>query len=242
MIGEAVTEREQLVQQPGRGQAFVHDDGVVGQDVGDHLGHVAGVDGLRTVAVRQFRDQAAAPGRPVGRGQCGDGRLGAGRLGVAADPGQHVGEGGQGGLQIAQGRDLDRIVLGDVPFVEADLHDLHAVGQGIDGAVDRHGQGVGAEGDHQIMGLERRARLFLHPFQRPHETGMFRQELRAVRRRRLEHGRAEDCGEGRGLGEGVAFHHLVADHDHRVFGGQDALGQGFQHVVGRAHAGVDAGC
>ncbi len=241
MIAVAVAMRPQRQHLPRRGQSLVDQDGIVGHRL-DHLQRQkVRIDRRAVLGLQNLLDHACPPRAPVLRFERRDPLFGAGLKRSAAGGLQRRNQRAQGLPDVGLQRDLGAVVLGEIPFDQADLHDRQALGLWIDLAVDRHPQRIGAEHDHQIVGRQHLADLLLQPRQRAHEARAFGEEMRAVRRRALIGGSAQRFRQRGGFVQRIALDDFVAGDDHGILRFEDTRHQRLQGFVGRFHPRIDPG-
>ena len=111
--------------------------------------------------------------------------------------------------------DVGAIVLAELvrPLGDVDHGELGR--QRLNRAVHRHAQEVRAEHEQHVVGLERRAHLFLLARERAHVSRVLARKRRGVGDRGAVHRSAEKLGALRRFGEGVAHRELLPGEDRR---------------------------
>ncbi len=144
-------------------------------------------------------------------------------------------------LRIGAKREVDGVVLAELPVALAHVQHRHARRQRIDRAVDRHAQQVGAEYEQQVEGLERGAHRLLVARERAQVRRVLAGKRRAVGHGLAEHACAEERGELRRLAERVALGELLSGEDRGIARGQQPRGEPRERFVGGARARIHAG-
>ena len=231
---------EQLEKRAGGGQRFFHDHRVCGQCLDHAMHQIPRIDRAILRMSLVFRRQFRAPRRPVVLFNLF--KPARSRVPLAgAERAKARNQRHQRFAHVGLQRDLDGIVLPDVPVRFRDLHDGQAIGQGVGRVVDRHAQRISAETDQQIMGGERLPHLGLVSREAAHERAVCRWKMRGVGHGLLVHGRAKRFGKRGAFFPRLVAGNLVSDDHDRPFGLQQPARQALDRGIRWARGRLDAG-